>query len=101
MDTELQAQGQTYRVTVDGVADLSARGNTVQNARAFFAAYVIESQDAFSWDFNVGLPEGSEIVGSAEFSPTEGVNGSGALILTRNIASQQGCGCRKLCDDFF
>jgi hypothetical protein len=42
------------------------------------------------WDFNDGLPEGSEVAGTAEHSEDEGVDDSGALVLTRNVASQMG-----------
>ena len=45
---------------------------------------------SFTWDFNGGLPDGSDVAGSAEHSEDEGVDGSGALVLTRNEASQRG-----------
>ena len=36
-----------------------------------------------TWDFNGGLPDGSEVAGSAEHSEDEGVDDSGALVITR------------------
>ncbi|MDP7649958.1 MAG: sugar-binding protein, partial [Candidatus Thalassarchaeaceae archaeon] len=43
-----------------------------------------------TWDFNDGLPEGSEVAGHAEHSEDEGVDGSGALVITRAANSQLG-----------
>ena len=48
------------------------------------------SEPGIIWDFNDGLPEGSEVAGNAEHSEDEGVDDSGALVLTRNLASQSG-----------
>ena len=45
---------------------------------------------SFTYDFDGGLPDGSDVAGSAEHSADEGVDGSGALVLTRNVASQRG-----------
>ena len=45
---------------------------------------------SFTWDFNGGLPDGSDVAGNAEHSEDEGVDGSGALVLTRNVEGQQG-----------
>ncbi|MEO1863655.1 MAG: LamG-like jellyroll fold domain-containing protein, partial [Verrucomicrobiia bacterium] len=45
---------------------------------------------SITWDFNDGLPEGSEVAGTAEHSEDEGVDGSGALVLTRALGSQLG-----------
>ena len=45
---------------------------------------------SFTWDFDGGLPDGSDVAGSAEHSADEGVDGSGALVLTRNVGSQRG-----------
>ena len=43
-----------------------------------------------TWDFNGGLPDGSEVAGSAEHSEDEGVDDSGALVITRAENSQLG-----------
>ena len=48
------------------------------------------AERSFTWDFNGDLPDGSDVAGSAEHSEDEGVDGSGALVLTRNVASQSG-----------
>jgi hypothetical protein len=40
------------------------------------------------WDFNDGLPEGSEVAGNAGHSEDEGVDDSGALVITRAENSQ-------------
>ena len=50
----------------------------------------IPTSAGITWDFNDGLPEESEVAGSAEHSEDEGVDDSGALVLTRNLASQIG-----------
>ena len=47
-------------------------------------------EPALTWDFNDGLPEGSEVAGNAEHSATEGVDGSGALVITRALGGQLG-----------
>ena len=61
------------------VAELNADGITFSVA-----------ERSFTWDFNNGLPDGSDVAGSAEHSADEGVDGSGALVLTRNVGSQRG-----------
>ena len=48
------------------------------------------SEPGITWDFNDGLPEGSEVAGNAEHSEDEGVDDSGALVLTRALNSQRG-----------
>ena len=48
------------------------------------------SEPGITWDFNDGLPEGSEVAGNAEHSEDEGVDDSGALVITRALNSQLG-----------
>jgi len=48
------------------------------------------SEPGITWDFNDGLPEGSEVAGTAEHSEDEGVDDSGALVITRALNSQLG-----------
>jgi hypothetical protein len=48
------------------------------------------SEPGITWDFNDGLPEGSEVAGTSEHSEDEGVDGSGALVITRALNSQLG-----------
>ena len=48
------------------------------------------SEPGITWDFNDGLPEGSEVAGNSEHSEDEGVDDSGALVITRALNSQLG-----------
>ncbi|MDA7624727.1 hypothetical protein N8697_00995, partial [bacterium] len=48
------------------------------------------SEPGITWDFNDGLPEGSEVAGNTEHSEDEGVDDSGALVITRALNSQLG-----------
>ncbi len=91
LDTGRQTSGETYLVTVTGLADVSDRANEILIAQAFFNSFLVGGADVVdSWDFNDNLPAGSDVAGSAQFSPNEGVDGSGALVLTRNEGGQLG-----------
>jgi uncharacterized membrane protein len=91
LSTAKHTSGQTYQVTVNRVADVSANANQTQNAQGSFTAFMSGGADITGfWDFNDGLPEGSEVAGNAEHSVTEGVDGSGALVITRALGGQKG-----------
>ncbi|HIL71222.1 MAG TPA: hypothetical protein EYG38_15410, partial [Verrucomicrobia bacterium] len=80
-------EGSDHSIRISNIQDRAATPNT-------FAA--VTSNFSFGggvttiWDFDGSLPAGSEVAGVSEWSANEGVDGSGALVLTRAVGSALG-----------